>query len=559
MSKNTALVSLVLNTALLLIAFLAFSYIAHSISPFTILETEKISLEPNVTDPDADKLTVTYTAPLNENGEWQTTYGDAGEYNAVITVSDGIINDSRDVLIIVKKKEEQPVINSLMPTETALSIKEAESINFKISASDLNKDNLIYEWFLDGKKVKDGEEFNYSTGYQDAGSHKILVRVSDGTSSLSRKWGVNVENVERALVFNKIGNRALNEGGELRIELNANDPDGDEVTYHADNIPEGAKLEENIFSWKPSFDTVKKEGFADIVMGKFRALSKNFYIQFTAVSKDKKIAQNVVITVKDVNRAPELEDMETITINEGEILKIVPKAYDLDGDKISISYSGFTNTDTFKSGFDDAGTYYVKVSASDGLLEASKFVQINIKQSNRAPVFSKIEGIRAKEGDNIAILLNSYDPDGDDISYSIDNPQEESSLKGNAFFWTPSFSTAGKKETKGIDLVFAASDGKAETRQIAKVMVSDKNRAPRIIDASKSIAAKINEPVMLFVKAVDEDKDELTYTWDFGLLEKYKATPTHQRTFTAKGAKLIKVKVSDGIDEAEQVINVNVA
>jgi len=303
---------------------------------------------------------------------------------------------------------------------------------------------------------------------------------------------------------------------------------------------------------------VKKEGFVDSLMNKFRALTKNFHVKFIVASKGIRATQNVDISVKDINRAPVLEDIEPITINEGETLKIVPNAYDLDGDKVSLSYSGFIDTDTFKSGFDDAGAYFVKVTASDGLLETSKFVQINIQQSNRMPLFGKIQDIKAREGDNIAILLNAHDPDNDEITYSIENPPEDSSLKGNTFLWIPNFNTTNKKGIKKLNLVFVANDGKAEIRQIAKVEVSDKNRMPKIIDATKSISAKVNEPVLMFVKAVDEDGDELSYTWNFGILEKYKAVSTHQRIFRSRGNKVIKVIVSDGTDEVEQVINVNV-
>ena len=626
------------RVALLVTIFLVLPSIVFSITTFTVQETEKVSLQTNVTDPDSDKLVTTYTSPLNENGEWQTTYGDVGNYTATVTVSDGVTRVSEDVLIIVEKKEEQPIIEYFTPEQETLSIKESESIEFMISATDLNKDKLKYEWFLDGKKVKDEQEYTYDTTYNDDGSHEIRVEISDGTATTSNEWDVNVENVDveevlngiedvtinenevvklklpnfeqyglvysiseplgnknewktgyedagtykikvhaegkgfsddktvkvivndvdRTLIFDSIGNKILNENEELVIALNANEPDGDEITYSANNMPNEAEFEGNVFTWKTSYDTVKKEGFVDRVMDKFRVLSKSFYIQFSASSKDKKLVQNIIVTVKDVNRAPVLEDMEPIAINEGDTLKIAPKAYDLDGDKVKLRYSGFINTDTFKSGFDDAGTYYVKVTASDGLLETSKFVQININQSNRAPVFSKIKEIKSREGDNIAVLLNAYDPDGDEITYSLDNQLDGYSLKGNAFLWTPSYNLANKKETTKFALVFVANDGKAETRQIAKAEITDKNRAPKIIDATKSIAAKVNQPVLMFVKAVDDDGDELTYTWNFGILEKYKATGAHQRTFTSKGTKVVKVIVSDGIDEVEQLINVNV-
>ena len=104
--------------------------------------------------------------------------------------------------------------------------------------------------------------------------------------------------------------------------------------------------------------------------------------------------QNIIITVKDVNRVPVLEDIEPININEGKMVKIAPKAYDPDGDKVKLSYSGFMDSDTYKSGFDDAGTYYAKVTASDGLLETSKFVQVNIGQGNREPIFGRMKDIK---------------------------------------------------------------------------------------------------------------------------------------------------------------------
>ena len=626
------------NIALLIIIFLIFPYLAYSLRIFVIQEGDKISLAPNATDPDADKLTVTYSKPLDEKGEWQTNYGDAGKYKATITVSDGTNNVSQDAEIIVNKKEVAPQIDSFEPQQETLQIDEAQSITFRVSASDLNKDVLSYTWFLDDKKIQESQEFDYNPNYGDAGSHEIYAEASDGNESAKKEWKVNVQNVDveglldsikdvvanenevvrlelpdfekywlkytisgpvgnsnewktgysdagtydvkvhaegkgfsktktvkvvvndvdRPPIFESINGQFVKEDEELRIVLNANDPDNDEIIFSADRLPEGAKLEGNVFTWKPGYDTIKKEDFIDRVMDNFRILSKSFYIKFTATAKDKKIVQNVIITVKDVDRAPIVEDIETIQINEGESLRISPKAYDLDGDKISLKYSGFITKDNYQSKFGDAGTYYVQVTVSDGLLETSKPAKIVINRVNRAPVFSKIDEVKASEGDEIAILLSANDPDGDELSYSIDNPPMYSSIKGNTFFWMPDFSVAGKNEVKKLELVFVASDNKSETRQIAKLNIKDKNRVPKIINATANVIAKVNQPVIMFVNAIDEDGDALTYTWKFGFLEKYKATPTHERIFTSRGLKTVKVVVSDGVNEVEQTIYVNV-
>ncbi len=634
------------NTLFLLLTIffivLSTSVIANTnITTFVIQETEKIALDLNVKDPDSDKLTVIYSAPLNQEGEWQTIYGDAGTYKTKITISDGTINITKNISIIVKKKEEQPNFESYNPIEDFLKINESESINFKVIANDLNNDKLTYDWFLDNKKVKSSQEYLYDTIYTDEGIHKIMVIVSDGVTNINKSWEIDVANfdaeellhqiknvsiheneiisldipdfsrygltysisdplsknewgtgyndaglynitvkvegkgfknnktvklevidVDRPPVFNKIENKVIDEYEELKIILNANDPDGDEINYSAFNLPKDAKLEGNIFTWKPGYDTVRKEGVINILKDRFGLLSKNFNVQFYALSnsnnKSNKITQNVVITVKNINSQPVIDYPDQITIKEGETFKFSPNVYDLDGDEITISYSGLTNTGTFASGFEDAGSYFVKITASDGTLETSKQVKVNINETNRAPIFPKIQKFTSKEGDKITLLLTAYDPDGDKIDYVLEDAPNNSYIRENIFNWVIPFSIADKKEKKDINLVFVASDGEFQTRQIVELSIIDTNRVPKIVNATKNIIAKVNKPVFMFVNAIDEDGDDLSYTWDFGFLDKHKATPKHQRTFTSKGTKYINVIVSDGTDSVEQIIKVNV-
>ncbi|MEK6947206.1 MAG: PKD domain-containing protein, partial [Nanoarchaeota archaeon] len=175
---------------LLLIIFL-FLPIVYSITTFVVQETDKLSLRTDATDPDSDKLTYYYVSPLNEKGEWQTTYGDAGTYSSTITVSDGQANATEDIKIIVNKKEVAPTIDYASPNDP-VTINESESVNFEVQASDLNKDPLTYIWYLDNKRAGSGQYFTYSTSYNDAGIHHVLIIVSDGTLDATKEWTVNV-------------------------------------------------------------------------------------------------------------------------------------------------------------------------------------------------------------------------------------------------------------------------------------------------------------------------------------------------------------------------------
>src|SRR3989344_406287 len=377
---------------LLLIIFL-FLPIVYSITTFVVQETDKLSLRTDATDPDSDKLTYYYVSPLNGKGEWQTAYGDAGIYDSTITVSDGHANATEYIKSVVTKKEAAPTIDYASPNDP-VTINESGSVNFEVQASDLNKDPLTYTWYLDNKKAGSGQYFAYSTTYNDAGIHRVLIVVSDGTLDASKEWTVNVldfdvgmllnqinnvavnegetarlnlpdfakyglsytiseplgnknewqttyddsgeytifihvvgngfkgdktatvtvRDVDSAPVFDEIGNKLIDENQTVTINLNAVDPDGDGIGYSVDKLPEGATLEGNKFTWTPGFDTVKKEDFIDRIVDKFTVLSNNFYLQFAAASKDSKVVQNVIITVKDVNRPPVLEDMQPITV-----------------------------------------------------------------------------------------------------------------------------------------------------------------------------------------------------------------------------------------------------
>ncbi len=58
----------------------------------------------------------------------------------------------------------------------------------------------------------------------------------------------------QAPVLNPIGDKEVNEGEELSFEVTATDENGDELTYSAEGLPEGAVFEEGVFTWTPSYE-----------------------------------------------------------------------------------------------------------------------------------------------------------------------------------------------------------------------------------------------------------------------------------------------------------------
>ena len=257
----------------------------------SVEETELVSLSPKAQDPDTNtSLVFTFTSPLDEKGEWQTSYGDSGEYTVTVTASDGESTTSRDVLIIVKKKEEAPTIDSAKPIESGLNIDETQSIDFSVEASDLNKDTLTYNWKIDGADVGTENKYVYQTTYDDAGTHTVKADVSDGLSNTSKIWSVNVKNVNRKPVLEKLNDIAVKETDKVVITALATDDDKDPITYSISD--KRFKQEDNVFTWETDYDSA---GTYELTVG--------------ASDSQDKAEQTFKINVENVNRPPVIVDI----------------------------------------------------------------------------------------------------------------------------------------------------------------------------------------------------------------------------------------------------------
>ena len=70
------------------------------ITDITVTEGATVTLNPTATDPDGDALTYTYSGWMS-SASYTTNYDDAGIYTVTVTVSDGSLTDSQDVMITV--------------------------------------------------------------------------------------------------------------------------------------------------------------------------------------------------------------------------------------------------------------------------------------------------------------------------------------------------------------------------------------------------------------------------------------------------------------------------
>src|SRR3989339_1367162 len=121
------------------VSFNANSLISHF--NFTFVENDLIKINPIINDPDKDKTFIYYSAPLNESGEWQTDLGDSGIYYTKIIVSDGVYQTEKNLTLIIKNKNQFPIIKN-----KTITVKEGELINLSKLISDPDGDSLTISY-----------------------------------------------------------------------------------------------------------------------------------------------------------------------------------------------------------------------------------------------------------------------------------------------------------------------------------------------------------------------------------------------------------------------------
>jgi len=309
----------------------------------------------SATDPDGDKITYTFSKPLDEKGTWQTKAGDAGEHLVTITASDGKTTATQKVLIVVKSANRAPVFGTM----AAVSVKEGESVTISPAVSDPDGDKVSFGFsgWMNASTKK--------TTFNDAGDHVVTITATDGKLSATKDVTVKVANVNRAPVVSPIKAISVLEGEKVVVQPTATDPDGDKVS-----VTFGAPLD--------------SRGVWETKVGDAGTRDVSVSVSDGTLSDSTKVS----ITVNKVNRAPVISGLNDLTVDEGKTVTLKPTVTDADNDKVSVTYSGWMTSSTKTTGYSDAGVHDVTVSATDTASNTvKKTIKVTVKDQNRPPTF----------------------------------------------------------------------------------------------------------------------------------------------------------------------------
>jgi len=376
-------------------------------------EGELVKLNIESVDADEDPITFFFSEPLDENGEWQTDFYDAGNYTIYVTADDGQEQVTQEVTLIVRNVNQAPEI-----FVEDIEVDEGETAKIEPEIEDIDNDQITITY--PSPFNIDGE---WDTSFDDAGEYEIIISAFDGALTTEETVNVVVNDINQLPNVNiKPGAYVqINETDIIMFEIDADDFDGDELAY-------AWYKEGQLISESPEFNFVSD-------------FNSSGSYSFLAVVYDKetKVEVPVEVSVANVNRIPIFNISEVIIIKETDTINLNLPSTDADGQSISYYISDPIGDDqVWKTTYDDAGEYEIEITADDSEGNFTDKITLVVQDVDRAPEVSDIE-TEAYEGEELSIELTAEDPDGDEILYEIIKGPEDMVIEGNTLLWTPSY------------------------------------------------------------------------------------------------------------------------
>jgi PGF-pre-PGF domain-containing protein len=298
---------------------------------------------------------------------WTPGENDSGVHYILFTVSDGDLSDSRVATIAVGNTNMPP---SIVHMETQ-NVKENETLEFTINATDSDNEILSYNILT----LPNGAQFDNSTGsfswtptYEQSGEYPVEIHVSDMLYTAIDTVVINVENINRAPLFDTMPMCEVNETEQVKINLSATDPDRDTISFSTEF--ENGQIIGDTFVW----DT----GYYD---------SGDYYIVFNVTDEHLSSSTTVHVKVNPTNMPPEMESIGSRSIYENETIEFSVNATDADNDTLTYFVSGKPSGSSFDPenqlfrwtpDYRQSGTYSIEFHVSDGYLNDSEAITIRV-------------------------------------------------------------------------------------------------------------------------------------------------------------------------------------
>jgi hypothetical protein len=429
------------------------------------------------------------------------TPSQAGTYPATFRVSNGSASASETINITVTAQSpvNGPPLLSRIGNKTGIV---GQLLQFSVTATDSNGDNLTYS----AANLPTGASFNTLTRTfawtpQLAGTYpNVVILVSDGSATASENITISVSAAAQANappVMSPIGDRNVTVGETLAFSLNASDPNGDNLTYTATELPSGATFSaaSRTFSWQSK------------AAGKYAVA---FQVSDGSLTASQSV--NIMVTMP-IDEPPVLSPMTNQSVRAGTLLMFSLSATDANGDALLFSASNLPRGAIFDANSrtfswtprpEQLGRYpFVHFEVSDGTFTKSSDISIVVLRadqpvqditSNVAPVLDPVVETVATGGQLLQFMLTASDANCDDLTFKASNLPAGSSFNPltRVFAWRPTPQQVGVHK----NVLFEVTDGELSAAQSVDITVNGADTAGPGIHSVETSAVKPTSAVI---------------------------------------------------------------
>jgi len=481
------------------------SPVLATIGALSVTEGDSLHINISGSDPDNDSLffsgaNLPPNAIILNSGRttgiisFHPDYTQAGIYNPIIFVSDGVYRDSETVQITVLEAGNQPPVFAAI--DTNYTIFEGDSLGLIIVAFDPDNDSLnlicnILPFNANFIQLnRNSGLLWFKPAHGQAGVYMLTVDVNDPTHTISRNFHITVAaSGNRPPVFASILPRSVSEGDSLVFTVSATDPDGTQPpSLSAANLSPRMTFVNNgngtgTFEYRPNYYDSGVDTIIFIATDEL-GLSASLGVQ--------------IITV-DVNIAPTLQYAGDSVVFEGATLHATLYAYDSTNSSTAPLYLSavrLPENATFADNHDHTGSFIFTPShaqsGNDSVifrvvdtgtppLEKLLTVHLTIIDRNRPPVLAAFGSYEIDQAETLIVPITAADPDGDSISLSLWNyprPPKHCAVidSGNGhgiMTFTPDYTQAGI-----FQINIRASDNRDSDIKGTFILVNDLGNQP---------------------------------------------------------------------------------
>ncbi len=487
--------------------------------PTTIAQDAPYNFTPTASDPDGDSLSFSM---LNRPG-WMTANPATGQLtgtpgssdvltynNIILQVSDGSVTSTLPAFsITVTNVNDAPVIGG----SPSPSVNQNLNYSFTPSASDIDGDSLTFS----AVNLPGWLSINTSTGtisgvpaQGDVGVHSnIQLSVSDGALSATLPaFSITVIDVNDGPIISGSPPTTVAQDAPYNFTPTASDPDGDSLSFSMLNRP----------GWMTANPAT---GQLTGTPGSSDVLTYNNIILQVSDGSVTSTLPAFSITVTNVNDAPVISGSPVTAINQNQLYSFTPTASDIDGDSLTFMASNIPSWLAINSssgelsgtpGQGDIGTHSnIQLSVSDGILFANlPLFSVTVADVNDGPVLGGTPPLSVNQGQPYSFTPTAIDPDGDPISFSVQNMPAWLSfnLSTGQLSGTPFNDDVGVHSNVQI----RATDGSITTTLTAfDITVVNVNDVPGISGTPTAIINQ-NQAYSFTPSSYDIDGDTLTFS-----------------------------------------------